>query len=262
MTDLKQQHGKVFFIGAGPGAPDLVTVRGNRIIQEADCIIYAGSLVNPALFDGLETPLYDSSGLHLDVIISIMAEHTDQGHVVARVHTGDPCLYGAIGEQIERLDSLSIDYEIIPGVSSAFGAAAALQVELTLPELTQTVILTRREGRTPVPDKEHLSLLAQHCSTMIIFLSVGMIDAVVEDLKKGGLPEDTPVAVVMRATWHDEKQIRGTLLDIGGKVSAEGIKKTALICVGAVFGDIPQAALSKLYDKKFSHEYRTALPKS
>lgn len=262
MTDVNQPEGAVYFIGAGPGAPDLITVRGNRIIKKAECIIFAGSLVNPALFDGLRTPIYDSSKMHLDEIIAVMVEHAENGNIIARVHTGDPCLYGAIAEQMERLDTLGIKYEVVPGVSSAFGAAATLQTELTLPELTQTVILTRRGGRTPVPEKEQLSLLAQHSSTMIIFLSVGMIDEVVKDLKSGGLTEDTPVAVVMRASWKDEKVVRGTLLDIGRKVAGEGIKKTALICVGQVFGNAPLSALSKLYDSEFSHECRSARSES
>ena len=248
--------GKVFFIGAGPGDPELLTIRGKKIIDAADCIIYAGSLVNRALFTDSSCPLYDSATMHLDEIIGIMKETTGKGGIVARVHTGDPSLFGAIREQMVRLDGCRIAYEIVPGVSSAFAAAAALGVELTLPEVTQSVIITRRGGRTPVPEKEHLSLLARHHTTMMIFLSVGMIADVVRELLAGGLSEDTPVAVVMKASWPDEKKVIGTLADIERKVSREGIAKTAMICVGRVFDKTLPVAESRLYDKSFSHQMR------
>jgi precorrin-4/cobalt-precorrin-4 C11-methyltransferase len=249
-------RGKVYFVGAGPGDPELLTLKGKRIIDGADTIIYAGSLVNRELFKDSSSPLHDSSGMHLDEIIDLMVATTASGGSVARVHTGDPSLFGAIKEQMVRLDAFNITYEIVPGVTSAFGAAASLGVELTLPEVTQSVIITRRGGRTPVPDREHLSLLAQHQTTMMIFLSVGMISDVVDDLRNGGLDVDTPVAVVMKATWPDEKKVFGTLGDIADKVSEEGISKTAMICVGSVFGKTALRAESKLYDKDFSHQLR------
>ena len=258
MSD-ETRSGKVYFIGAGPGATDLITLRGKNIIDSADCIIYAGSLVNADLFTMSQADLYDSSGLNLDEIIELIKAGVEQGGVVARVHTGDPSLYGAIREQMVRLESLNIDFEMIPGVSSAFGAAAALGAELTLPELTQTVIITRKAGRTPVPDTERLDLLASHGSTMMIFLSVGMIDGVVEDLLKGAYTSTTPVSVVQRATWPDEKIISGTLGTIAERVRREGINKTAMICVGPVFGKSALLAESKLYDKHFSHGTRKSI---
>lgn len=246
----------VSFIGAGPGAPDLITIRGMKRIADADCIIYAGSLVNKEIFEGCSVPLYDSATMHLEEIVELMKVTCSQGGSVARVHTGDPALFGAIKEQMIRLDEAGIPYEIIPGVTSAFGAAAALGAELTLPEVTQSVIFTRRAGRTPVPENEALSKFAVHGATMIIFLSVSMISDVVEELLEGEYKEHTPVSVVMRATWPDEKIVRGTLGDIAAKVADEGIKKTALICVGDVFGDDGFVTDSKLYDKQFTHGLR------
>jgi precorrin-4/cobalt-precorrin-4 C11-methyltransferase len=254
------RSGKVYFIGAGPGAPDLITLRGKNIIDKADCIIYAGSLVNKDLFTTSQADIYDSSGLNLEEIIDIIKESVAQGGVVARVHTGDPSLFGATKEQMVRLESLNIDFEMIPGVSSAFGAAAALGAELTLPELTQTVIVTRKGGRTPVPDNERLDLLASHGATMMIFLSVGMIEGVVEDLLNGAYTLNTPISVVQRATWPDEKIISGTLENIAERVRLEGITKTAMICVGPVFGKSALVAESKLYDKHFSHGTRKSIP--
>lgn len=251
--------GTVFFIGAGPGAPDLITLRGQRLIERAACIIYAGSLVNPALFAGCKAPLHDSAGLHLEEIVELMVNTCRAGGDVARVHTGDPCLYGAIKEQMAALDAASINYEIVPGVSSAFGAAAALEAELTLPEVSQSVIITRRGGRTPVPEAESLASFAAHRSTMVIFLSVAMIDEVVSELTGGGYEQHTPVSVVMKATWPDQKIVTGTLADIAEKVRTENITKTALICVGQVFGQTPLRALSKLYDKSFSHAARNSI---
>ena len=255
-TDQSKTKGKVFFIGAGPGAPDLITVRGAKIIKSADCIIYAGSLVNVGLFEHCDAPLYDSSPLHLDEIVELMVTTCENGGNVARVHTGDPSLYGAIKEQMLKLDERNFEWEIVPGVTSAFGAAAALGVELTLPEVTQSLIITRRGGRTPVPELEGIPKLAAHQSTMMIYLSVTMIDAVVAELMEGGYQADTPVAVVMKATWPDEKIVVGTLADIGAKVKQEKITKTALICVGRVFGEKPFKTASKLYDKQFSHGLR------
>ncbi len=248
--------GTVYFIGAGPGAPDLITVRGAELIRASDCIVYAGSLVNKALFDDCQVPIHDSSKMHLAEIIEIMAATCQKGGTVARVHTGDPCLYGAIMEQIVELEERHIPWQIVPGVTSAFGAAAALGVELTLPEVTQSVIITRRGGRTPVPEKESLKSLGSHGATMMIFLSVSMIEEVVAELEGAGYQKDTPVSVVMKATWPDQKIVKGRLDDISEKVRNEGITKTAMICVGSVFGNQAFSVASRLYDKGFSHGSR------
>lgn len=257
----KKHVGKVYFVGAGPGAVDLITIRGQKIIDNADCIVYAGSLVNKALFDNTQVPLHDSAKLHLDEIVDLMISTCKKGGNVARVHTGDPSLYGAIKEQMVLLDNAEIEYETIPGVTSAFGAAAALSAELTLPEVTQSVIITRRGGRTPVPESESLPLLASHGATMIIFLSVSMIEDVVEELLAGGYVPDTAVSVVMKATWPEEHIVTGTLASISDLVKQAQITKTALICVGEVFSDKPLKAASKLYDKNFSHASRKSSTK-
>lgn len=248
----------VYFIGAGPGDVELITVKGRRLLNEADCIIYAGSLVNKDLMDGCKAELYDSAGMDLDEIVEVIASRHGKGEKIVRLHTGDPSIYGAIREQMQRLDSFGIEYNVIPGVTSAAGAAASLKAELTLPEVSQTVIITRQEGRTPVPEPERLRTLASHQATMMIFLSVSMIDTVVDELIEGGYSSSTPVIVVEKATWKDEKIVRGTIADIGDKVRMEGIRKTAMICVGNVFADGPIPAESKLYDSTFSHGTRKA----
>lgn len=248
--------GKVVFIGGGPGDPELLTLKAYNIIKKADIIIYAGSLVNREVLNSAkkDAVIHNSASLNLDEIIGIMEEAANAGGLVARVHTGDPSIYGAIGEQIHELKARKIPYEIIPGVSSLFAVAAALETELTLPEISQTVIITRPEGRTPKGEKEDIKLLAEHEVTMCIFLGVNMIDNVVEDLKTH-YPEDTPVAVVKKASWSDQEIVRGSLLDIADKVKRSAIQKTAMIVVGRVLdpGDITP---SKLYDKDFKHEYR------
>lgn len=250
----------VYFIGAGPGDPDLITVKGARIVEQAEVIIYAGSLVNPEVLNRKKSSaeVFNSASMTLDEVIQVMEAGVAKGHTIARVHTGDPSIYGAIREQMDRLDQLNISYEVIPGVSSFVAAAAALKKELTLPEVSQTVILTRLEGRTPVPETETLKSLASHRATMAIFLSVHMIEKVVADLVAGGYSEETPIAVVQRASWEDEKKVIGTLADIGERVKAAGINKTAQILVGGFLGD--EYALSKLYDAGFTHEYRQAKP--
>jgi precorrin-4/cobalt-precorrin-4 C11-methyltransferase len=194
--------------------------------------------------------------MDLGAIIELMADHWRRGSKVVRLHTGDPAIYGAIREQMARLDKLAIPYLVVPGVSSIFAASAALQAELTLPEVSQTVIICRRAGRTPVPEKENLRLLAEHRATMMILLSVGMIDQVVADLLAGGYGAETPVAVIEKASWPEQKIIRSTLIDIAGKIRKAGITKTAIIAVGEVFRDIGPAAFSKLYDAEFSHGCR------
>jgi precorrin-4/cobalt-precorrin-4 C11-methyltransferase len=248
---------KVYFIGAGPGDPELITMKGHRLIQQADIIIYAGSLVNPEVLAGRKpnARVFNSAGMTLEEVIAVMEAAARDNQIVARVHTGDPSIYGAIREQMDRLDQMSIDYEVIPGVSSFVASAAALKKELTLPDVSQTVILTRLEGRTPVPETEALGALAAHGATMAIFLSVHMIDQVVQELLTG-YSEDTPVAVVQRASWEDEKIVIGTLKTISDQVQRAGIKKTAQILVGHFLGD--QYSLSKLYDSQFSHEYRSS----
>lgn len=248
---------KVYFIGAGAGDPELITVKGRRLLNEADVVIYAGSLVNPALLDGIKAEIYDSAGMTLDGIIDLAGKSFKQGKSVVRLHTGDPSFYGAISEQIERLRELDIPYEVIPGVSSAMAGAAALGQELTIPEISQTVIFTRIEGRTQVPEKEKIGDLAKHRATMVIFLSVGMIEKVRDELLKG-YPEDTPVIVMERVSWPEEKIVRGTLKDIADKVNEAGIKKTALIYVGEALkaSDEQLRKESKLYHKDFKHGYR------
>lgn len=248
----------ICFVGAGPGDIELITVKGRRLLDEADCIVYAGSLVNPELLQGCHAAVYDSKGMDLEEIITVMHKTWNEGGKVVRLHTGDPAIFGAIKEQMQKLDALEIPYLVVPGVSSAAGAAAALNAELTLPEISQTVIITRQEGRTPVPEMEKLRDLARHQTTMMIFLSVGMLETVVKELQEGGYPSDTPIAIVERATWKNQKIIRGTLKSICPLVAAEHIVKTAMICVGKVFGQDELQAVSKLYDKSFSHGTRKA----
>ncbi len=248
---------KVYFIGAGPGDPELLTIKARDIIGRADVIIYADSLINPEVCanarDGAE--IHRSASLTLERITAIILNSVRQGKVVARLHSGDPSLYGAIQEQMAALDKQGIEYEVIPGVSSLFAAAAALKAELTVPELSQTVIITRMEGRTPVPAAERLSSLAAHQSTLAIFLSASMVEEVVAELLAGGYPPATPAAVVCRATWKDEIVLRTTLDKLVERVKASGIRKQALILVGR-FLNPEEGSRSKLYDKNFKHEYR------
>ncbi len=248
---------KLFFVGAGAGDPELITVRGRKLLDAADVVIYAGSLVNPALLEGIRAEIHDSAGMTLDEIISVIQDNFKQGKLVVRLHTGDPSFYSAISEQIERLRGLSIEYEVVPGVSSAMAGAALLGQELTIPEISQTVIFTRIEGRTPVPDREKLSALAKHRASMVIFLSAGMIEKVRDELLEG-YPENTPVAVIERVSWPEERIVRGTLKDIADKVKEAGIKKTALIYVGEALraSEEKLGKESKLYHKDFKHEYR------
>jgi precorrin-4/cobalt-precorrin-4 C11-methyltransferase len=247
----------VYFVGAGPGDPDLITVKGRKLVESADLIIYAGSLVNPALVEGVRAAVYDSASMTLDEIVGIMKEGVDRNLLIVRLHTGDTSFYSAISEQVERLRALNIAYEVVPGVSSAMAGAAALGQELTIPEITQTVIITRMEGRTSVPDRERLADLARHRASMVIFLSVGMIDRVVEELLEG-YPEDTPVVVVEKVSWPEQRIVRGNLRNIAPRIAENGIKKTALIYVGeslrASQEDLGKE--SRLYNKDFTHGYR------
>lgn len=252
MTRINPIH----FVGAGPGDPELITVKGARLLTEADIVIYTGSLVPAALIKDLTGEIHNSAGLNLDQVMEIMIPAARDGKKIVRLHTGDPAIYGAINEQISRLTDEDIPFRVIPGVSSATATAAALATELTLPEVAQTVIITRRAGRTPVPAKEDLKLLAAHQTTMLILLSIGMIEEVVSDLIAGGYPPDTPVAVVEKVSWPEERHIRGDLAGIAEEVKKAKITKTAIIAVGRVLAQAPPPALSKLYDKHFSHGYR------
>jgi len=248
---------EVVFIGAGPGDPELITVKGLKAIQAADVIIYAGSLVNPDVLAErkADAVVFDSASMTLDEVIEVMKGAIATGRSVARVHTGDPSIYGAIREQIDRLDEMGISNRVIPGVSSFVASASVLRREFTLPDVTQTVICTRMEGRTPVPERESLESLASHQASMAIFLSVHMIGDVAARLKKH-YPGNTPVAVVEKATWPDQRFVVATLDTIEEKVKEMGIRKTAQILVGRFLGD--EYSLSKLYDPGFTHEYRSA----
>ncbi len=246
---------QVYFVGAGPGDPELITLKGVKAIQQAGIVIYAGSLVNPEIlrYAQDDAEIFNSASMDLEEVLQVMERGVREGKIIARVHTGDPAIYGAIQEQMDALAERGITYEVIPGVSSFLAVAAALQQEYTLPEVTQTVILTRMEGRTPVPAQEKLAELAKHRTTMCIFLSVHAISEVVAELRQG-YAADTPIAVVQKASWPEEKIIRGTLADIAAKVQAAAIGKTAMIVVGDVFRG--QYEKSKLYDPGFTHGYR------
>lgn len=247
----------ITFVGAGPGDPELITVKGRKILDAADVVIYAGSLVNPALLAGIKAEIFDSANMDLDEIIGVMKKAVENGKRLVRLHTGDTSFFSAISEQIERLRALNIAYEVIPGVSSAMAGAAILGQELTIPEISQTVIFTRMEGRTPVPALERLGSLASHRATMAIFLSVGMIEKVRDELLQG-YPGNTPVVIIEKATWPEQKVLRGALQDIVGLVKDAGIRKTALIYVGESLraSETSLGKESKLYDKNFKHEFR------
>lgn len=253
----------VHFIGAGPGDPELVTVKGARLLGEADLVIYAGSLVDRELVRRFApaAEVHDSSSLTLEETTALIAEAVISDKSVVRLHTGDPSLYGAIQEQMAELDRLGIDYAVVPGVTSAFAAAASLKQELTLPEVSQTLVFTRLEGRTPVPERESLKEIAKTGATLAIYLSVSTIGKVVEDLLQGTYTLQTPVAVVSRATWPDERIIRGTLADIASLVTEAGIDRQAVILVGDVLNarTIGLKAKSLLYDREFSHGCRKGI---
>jgi precorrin-4/cobalt-precorrin-4 C11-methyltransferase len=254
---------KVSFVGAGPGASDLITVRGARLLRHADVVIFAGSLVDRKLVQlyATKADIYDSAAMTLSEVIAVMTEAIAAGQDVVRLHTGDPSIYGAIQEQMEALDRIGIDYQVVPGVTSAFAAAAALKQELTLPELSQTVIITRIEGRTPVPEREQLQAIAQLGATMVIYLSVGMVEKVVEQLLQGVYTAATPAAVVCRASWENEQIIQCTLAELSEKVKEAGIDRQALIIVGDVLAARREGlkAKSLLYDDSFSHGFRSGV---
>lgn len=246
----------IYFVGAGSGAPDLITVRGARLLRDADVIVYAGSLVNPELLNERKDSceVYNSATMTLEQVMEVMIPAAKGGKCVVRLHTGDPCVYGAHREQMDWLDREGVQYEICPGVSSFCGAAAALKAEYTLPDVSQTVILTRMEGRTPVPSKEKIESLASHGATMVIFLSAGQMEKLSARLMQGGYSPDTPAAIVYKATWPDEKVIRTTVGNLAQAASAHGITKTALITIGGFLGTDYER--SKLYDPTFATEFR------
>ncbi len=249
---------KICFVGAGPGDPELITLKGYNRLSNADIVVYAGSLVNPELLNycKADCEIHNSAHMDLGEIIEVMARGIKENKNVVRLQTGDFSIYGSIREQIEELNKLDLEYELVPGVSSFLGAASALEVEYTVPEISQSVIITRMEGRTPVPEKESIRSFAAHNTSMAIFLSVQAISDVVSELVSGGYPVDTPCSVIYKATWPDQQIVRGTLEDIAVKVDEAGIKKTALILVGKFLGDTYYN--SKLYDKEFAHEYRNS----
>jgi precorrin-4/cobalt-precorrin-4 C11-methyltransferase len=248
---------RVYFIGAGPGAPDLITVRGRAILRTCRVCVYAGSLVSAEHLSALpeKAEVHNSAKMSLEQICAVFLDAKGKNLDVARLHTGDPSLFGAIGEQIAFCDDNAIDCEVVPGVSSFSASAAALKKELTLPGISQTVILTRCEGRTPVPEKEKLEKLAASRSSMCIFLSAGLINSVVGSLLLH-YPPNTPVTVVSRVTWHDQKIISADLSSIAARLKEECVSKTAMILVGDILRE--RGELSKLYDRSFSTEYRSA----
>ncbi len=249
----------VHFVGAGSGAPDLITVRGQRLLSEADVIIYAGSLVNPALLDYKKEGcrVYDSAKMTLEQVTDVMRQAEKEGLTTVRLHTGDPCIYGAIREQMDILEKAGIQYDSTPGVSAFCGAASALDMEYTLPGISQSVIITRMAGRTPMPEKESIESFAAHGATMVIFLSTGMLEKLSGRLIEGGYAPETPAAIVYKATWPDEEKYICTVDTLARTAAEHGITKTALIIVG---GAVAQSGYerSKLYDPGFTTEFREA----
>ena len=248
----------IHFVGAGSGAADLVTVRGARLLGEADVIIYAGSLVNPALLDYAKegAEIYNSAHMTLEEVVEKMREAEADGKMTVRLHTGDPSLYGAHREQMDLLDEAGIAYDVTPGVSSFCGAAAALNAEYTLPNVSQSVIITRMDGRTPVPEGEKLRKMASHGCTMVLFLSTSLLEAAQEELIAGGYDPDTPAAIVYKATWPDEKVFRCTVGTLASTARENNVTKTALMCIGGFLGD--KYDRSRLYDPTFTHGFRQA----
>lgn len=250
----------IFFVGAGPGDPDLITIKGRKLLEEADVVIYAGSLVSKRQLDYVreDAEVYNSATMNLDEVMEVFLKAEKEKKTTVRLHTGDPGIYGAIAEQMRELDEHDIYYEVVPGVSSFSAANAELKKEMTLPGVTQTIIITRMAGRTPVPEGQSLAELSKHHATMAIFLSISMIEDVCKELLEG-YTEETPIAVVYRATWADQKIVTGTISDIAEKVRFENIGKQAMILVGDFLDT--DFDLSKLYDKHFETEYRKAIPK-
>lgn len=243
-------------MGAGSGAVDLITLRGKKVLEEADVIIYAGSLVNEELlnFAKKSCVIFNSALMTLEQVIDVVIKNREKR--IVRLHTGDPCLYGALREQMDELDRLGIEYSVVPGVSSFCGAASALNAEYTLPGISQSVVITRLEGKTAVPERESVRAFAEHQCSMAIFLSTGMLEKLSEELIGGGYSADTPAAIVYKATWPEEKTVRCTVGTLFSSAQKNGITKTALILVGR-FLDCKYEK-SKLYDASFSTEFRKA----
>ena len=252
----------VYFVGAGTGAVDLITVRGMRLLEKADVIIYAGSLVNPDLLDYAkkDCQIHNSARLTLDEVIDIMKKASEEDKTIVRLHTGEPSIYGAVREQMDELDKLGIEYESCPGVSACFGAAASLNLEYTLPDISQSLIITRMEGRTKVPPRESIESFAAHQASMAIYLSTGMLDELSRRLVAGGYREDTPAALVYKATWPEEEKYICTVKTLAETARAHKITKTALVLVGDVIGH-RNYEKSRLYAPDFSTEYRQAKEK-
>ena len=246
----------LYFVGAGPGDPKLLTLKAYELLKECDLCLWAGSLINPQILEVVSSKatIVDSASLDLNEIVDLMVKYYQEGKKVVRLHTGDPSIYGAIAEQMTLLDEKNIPYEVVPGVSSFQATAAALKMELTLPEVTQTVILSRVEGATPVPEHQSLEVLAQSRSTLCLFLSVSKIEEITKRLSPF-YGEDCPIAVVYRASWPDQVIMRGTFKTIAKEINANSVSKTAMIVVGPAITR-KGGKLSKLYDPKFTHEYR------
>jgi len=249
---------KVYFVGCGPGDPDLITIKAKKIIQKADVVVYSGSLIPTQILNFCKkAKLHDASKLVREEIFEILKQNAKKNKIIVRLHDGDPSIYGAIKEQIDNLQPEGIESEVVPGVTSFLASAAALGMQLTLPGVTQTIIITRAESRTKVPKEERISELAKHKATMIFYLSVHLLPNIVKQVIEGGYATLTPVAVVYRASWNDQKIITGTLTDITKKVRDEKITRTAIIIIGDVIQ--PKSyEYSKLYDKTFSHGFRKA----
>ena len=250
----------VHFVGAGPGAPDLITVRGKQYLEEADVVIYAGSLVNPKLLEYTKDicTIYNSAKMTLEEVIHVIEKAEAEGKTTVRLHTGDPCIYGAIREQMDILDEKNIAYDYCPGVSAFCGAASALNLEYTLPDISQSVIITRMEGRTPVPEKESIQSYATHQATMVVFLSTGMLEELSRRLIEGGYTADTPAAIVYKATWPEQKTFVCTVGTLAKTAAENNVTKTALM----IIGDTVAAAhydRSKLYDPEFTTEFRESV---
>lgn len=247
----------VHFVGAGPGAPDLITVRGKNLLEKADVVIYAGSLVNPELLTGTrkDCEIYNSAKMTLEEVLAVMRQASAEGKEVVRLHTGEPSIYGAIREQMDALDALGISYDSCPGVSACFGAASSLNLEYTLPEVSQSLIITRMAGRTGVPERESIESFAAHQASMAIYLSTGMLRELSKRLIAGGYSGDTPAALVYKATWKEEQDFICTVETLAETAEKHGIKKTALVIVGDVVRH-GSYARSKLYDPDFTTEFR------
>lgn len=252
------QKNTVYFVGSGPGDPELITIKAKNLLENADVVVYSGSLLNPILLDYAKkgSELFDAAKLDRIKIYEILRDSTKNGKLAIRFHDGDPGIFSTIREQIDKLEKDDLKCEVVPGITSLLGAAAAMNLELTLPGITQTIIITRAEFRTPVPEREKVSELAKHGSTMVFYLSVHLLDRVIEELLRGGVyTSETPVAVVYKATWGDQKIIKGTIGTIVKKVKEERIVKTALILVGDVISP-KKYEFSKVYDSQFTHGYR------